>query len=62
MNLIRSVFWIALFVASTFSFIVLFEHGISGNFWENCRREYAGLRVMFGLPDKADKYKADPVP
>jgi hypothetical protein len=46
MVLIRSAFWFALFVASTFCFIVLFEHGTS-NFVENSKKEVNVLKAMF---------------
>ena len=38
MALIRSLFWFAVFVVSTFSFTVIFEHGI-GNFTGNAEKE-----------------------
>ena len=50
MNLIRSIFWIALFIASTFCFIVVFEYGFS-NFGENCRKEVASLKHIFNLAE-----------
>ena len=51
MALIRSAFWFVLFVASTFCFIVVFEHGFS-NFGENSKREVQSLKTVFGLPVK----------
>jgi hypothetical protein len=54
MNLIRSLFWIALFIASTFSFIVVFEYGFN-NFGENCRKEAASLKHIFNLTDQRVK-------
>ena len=50
MNLIRSLFWVALFVASTFCFIVVFEHGFT-NFGENCRKEVIHLKRVFNITD-----------
>ena len=58
MNLIRAAFWIALFVASTFCFLVLFEHGFS-NFGDSAKKEVESLKVVFGLADK--KKVAPPV-
>ena len=55
MALIRSLFWLALFVAATFGFTVLFEHGPS-NFADNARKEADFLSKMFGA--KVEK-KAD---
>lgn len=54
MNLIRAIFWIALFVASTFCFIVVFEHGFS-NFGKNAQKEVQSLKTVFGLTDKRMK-------
>ncbi|MEQ1853437.1 MAG: hypothetical protein ABMA01_17810 [Chthoniobacteraceae bacterium] len=51
MALIRSAFWFILFVASTFCFIVIFEHGFS-NFGENSRREVESLKTVFGIGPK----------
>jgi len=51
MSLLRSVFWFALFVASTFCFIVLFEHGVS-NFGENSKKEVESLKTIFGMAAK----------
>lgn len=51
MSLIRSMFWFALFVASTFCFIVVFEHGFS-NFVENSKVTLEDLKKISGLMDK----------
>lgn len=51
MALIRSIFWFALFVASTFCFIVVFEHGFS-DFGSNARKEVQSLKTIFGLGPK----------
>jgi hypothetical protein len=52
MGLIRTLFWIALFVASTFCFIVIFEYGFS-NFGANAKKEMDSLKTVFGLGAKA---------
>ena len=39
MALIRSLFWFAIFVVSTFAFTVVFEHGVS-NFGGNAEVEF----------------------
>ena len=57
MSLLRSIFWFALFVASTFCFIVVFEHGFS-NFGGNAQKEVESLKTIFGLASK----KAAPPP
>jgi uncharacterized membrane protein YbhN (UPF0104 family) len=51
MATIRSIFWVTLFVASTFCFIVLFEHGLS-NFGDNSKKEVESLKTIFGLASK----------
>ena len=54
MSLLRSIFWFALFVASTFCFIVVFEHGFS-NFGNNAQKEVESLKTIFGLASKKAK-------
>ena len=51
MALIRSILWFALFAASTFSFVVLFEHGVS-NFGTNAQREFESVKTLVGLGPK----------
>ena len=51
MNLIRAAFWLALFIASTFCFLVIFEHGFS-NFSDNAKKEADFLKMVFKLSDK----------
>lgn len=43
MALIRSIFWFALFIAATFTFTVIFEHGFQ-NFGPNAEKEYTMLK------------------
>jgi len=47
MGLIRSLFWFAIFLASTFAFTVLFEHGPS-NFSANAKKEYETIAKLYG--------------
>lgn len=54
MALIRNLFWTAIFLAATFAFTVLFEHG-PANYLENARKEAAALQGMFGK--KVEKAK-----
>jgi hypothetical protein len=55
MSLLRTAFWIALFLASTFLFTVLFEYGTE-NFRDDAKKEYLNLRVLFGIdPDPSKK-------
>ena len=51
MALIRSIFLLALFVTSTFCFVVLFEHGIA-NFGGNAQQEFESVKTMVGLGAK----------
>jgi hypothetical protein len=52
MALLRLIFWVALFLVSTFVFTVLFEHGIS-DFPANARKELDSLRQL--TAQKADE-------
>lgn len=56
MGLIRSLFWFAVFIAATFSFTVLFEHGPS-NFSDNAKKEAESLQKLYGA--KVEKKKDD---
>lgn len=51
MALLRSLFWFALFLASTFCFVVLFEHGFT-NFGGNAEKELESVKKMVGLAPK----------
>ena len=55
MALIRTLFWFAIFLGSTFVFTVLFEHG-PGNFSENSKKEAVSLQKLFtgDVKHKAD--------
>jgi len=46
MALIRNIFWIAIFLAATFAFTVLFEHGPT-NFVQNAKKEADVLKAMY---------------
>jgi hypothetical protein len=58
MGLIRNIFWVIFFLAATFAFIVLFEHGPM-NFPENAQKEANQLPVILGLKAK-EAPKKDP--
>jgi len=45
MALLRSIFWIALFLFFTFSFVVLFEYGTS-DFVPGFQKEFARLKTF----------------
>jgi len=45
MALIRTLFWTAIFLAATFAFTVLFEHGPT-NFVQNAKKEANILKAM----------------
>ena len=59
MNLIRNLFWFAVFLAATFAFTVLFEHG-PVNFGDNANKEMESLTKLFNTKiekktDESDK-------
>ena len=56
MPLIRNIFWVVFFLAATFAFIVLFEHGPS-NFAENAKKEAETMPVIFGMKAKPEPQK-----
>ncbi len=58
MALIRLIFWIALFLVSTFVFTVLFEHGIT-DFSSNARKEYDSLKHEY-FDKSGDQKKPGP--
>jgi hypothetical protein len=55
MALIRTLFWFAIFIGSTFVFTVLFEHGPT-NFAVNSKKEAESLQKLFmgDVKKKAD--------
>jgi len=56
MGLIRSLFWVALFILSTLCFVVLFEHGTT-NFSTNVGVEihYFEKMIHSDVPHKKDE-------
>jgi len=60
MALFRSVFWFALFIAATFGFTVLFEHGPS-NFQENSKKEFDYLSAMFSAKPEKKKDESEKI-
>ena len=60
MALIRSLFWGAIFLASTFAFTVLFEHGPT-NFRENAKKEADVLKAMAGAKPERKKDTSDKI-
>ena len=58
MALIRSLFWFTLFLAATFAFTVLFEHGTS-DFQNNSKKEYDYLSQMVGAKPQKKKDESD---
>lgn len=45
MALLRNLFWLVLFLASTFGFVVLFEHG-THDYVKSCQAEFDNLRSL----------------
>jgi len=60
MATIRSLFWFALFLACTFAFTVLFEHGPS-DFQNNAKKEYDYLSQMVGAKPQKKKDESDKI-
>jgi hypothetical protein len=58
MALIRNLFWIAIFLASTFAFTVLFEHGPT-DFVQNAKKEADVLKQMMGVKPERRKDDSD---
>jgi hypothetical protein len=54
MATLRSLFWFALFLAATFTFTVLFEHGTS-DFQANSKKEFDYLSEMIGAKQAKKK-------
>ena len=58
MNLIRNLFWFAVFLAATFAFTVLFEHG-PANFGENAKKEFDSFSKLAGMKIEKKKDESD---
>ena len=61
MGLIRSLFWFVIFLASTFAFTVIFEHGPT-NFSDNAKKEYELLSKLYGGKIEKKKDTSDTLP
>jgi hypothetical protein len=59
MALLRGIFWFGLFIALTFCFIVLFEHGAQ-NFVNGAQKEYSRIKsFVVKQTQEAAKTKKD---
>lgn len=47
LSLLRKLFWVVLFLISTFCFVVLFQRGPT-NFTANAQEEFEHLKKLFG--------------
>lgn len=47
MGILRKLFWLALFLVATFSFVVVFEHGFK-DFPKNAQVEFENLKKFTG--------------
>ena len=56
MSLIRGLFWVALFLFFTFSFVVLFEYG-THDFANGFQKEYQRIKSFLQQTDKSAKPK-----
>ena len=57
--LFRKLFWFTLFLAATFGFLVLFEHG-TDDYLKNAAADYQMYKKMFAAPPvkkKDDSHK-----
>ena len=58
--LLRKLFWIGLFLISTFAFLVLFDHGPE-NYIKNAETDFKAIKAALKAkpePKKDDKHKA----
>ena len=60
MALLRNLFWLALFLASTFAFVVLFEHG-TVDYVKNCKATYEDLHKLVTQKVERKKDNSDKV-
>ncbi len=60
MATLRSLFWFTLFLAATFAFTVLFEHGTS-DFQSNSKKEFDYLSQMFGAKPQKKKDESEKI-
>ena len=60
MALIRNLFWTAIFLAATFAFTVLFEHGPT-DFIPNAKKEFETLKAMAGSKPERKKDDSDKI-
>jgi hypothetical protein len=58
MNLIRNLFWFAVFLAATFAFTVLFEHGPT-NFGANAKKEAELFTKLYNAKIEKKKDESD---
>ena len=58
MATIRTLFWTAIFLASTFAFTVLFEYGPT-DFVQNSKKELEVLKQMAGVKPERRKDDSD---
>ena len=61
MGLLRSLFWFAIFILSTFAFTVLFEHGPS-NFAQNAQKEFELLKKVYNKKIERKGDQSDKLP
>ncbi len=58
MAILRKLFWLALFLTATFSFVVLFEHGFS-DFPKNAQAEFENFKRFTGTTVERKKDSSD---
>lgn len=60
MALLRKLFWFAMFLISTFCFVVLFEHG-PRDFASSATTEFDNLKRFYGTKVERKKDESDKV-
>lgn len=61
MTLIRKIFWVALFVVSTFCWTVLFDYGTT-DYSKNMKLEYQNFKNFVGWKPAPKKDATDGIP
>jgi hypothetical protein len=60
MGLIRKLFWIALFLVSTFCFLVLFDHG-TVNYVKNFQLDFQNFKTLLSTQIEHKKDESDKI-
>lgn len=58
MGILSKFFWLVVFLASTFAFTVLFEHGVT-NYIDNAQKEWETLKKLYTSKIERKKDESD---